>query len=430
VRHAAAAASPPVAMRANRIHLVLPSLRPHHIMSCSSAGSRSLPATSLHPALRSAVAMETSSSKLLHQLSLGGARSGTAMQFPSCTSPIGTGSGRSFSTEAAQEAHASEETAASTQTATVLYPLKPPKRKKTVTWYGTRISTDPTCPSVIKRKPTTPSQRHTAIIDKEYLWKGRPLKSLTLGLRSKGGRNNTGRITVRHRGGGNKRKYRIIDFHRAPPFHEGVITNVVERIEYDPNRSALIALLRRTTPGLGKAFSYIVCPLGIKIGQELESSRSQQVNLKEGNAMPLRFIQVGTLVHNIEMTPGRGAQLCRSAGTSAMLLEKDEATGLALLRMQSKEQRYVKLNCVATIGRVSNPEHMNQSMGKAGRNRWKGKRPTVRGVAMNPIDHPHGGGEGKKSGRGVSPWGWNTKGYKTVRRKNPMIRMPRWKAKL
>jgi len=311
----------------------------------------------------------------------------------------------------------------------------PKKARKAVTWYGTRISTDPTAPSVIRRRPTTPSQRHTAIIDKTYLWRGKPLKALTKGIKRSGARNNQGVTTVWVRGGGNKRRYRQVDFKRAHSHSTGIVTGTVERIEYDPNRTALIALLRHpqnTQEYQGvphAALSYIVCPRGIAVGNELVASRTELLDVKPGNSMQLRHIPVGTLVHNIEMRPGAGAQFCRSAGTSAQLLERDETRGLALLRMQSKEQRYVLISCMATVGEVSNPEHKNQTLGKAGRARWMGRRPKVRGVAMNPVDHPNGGGEGKKSGKGLSPWGMHSKGFKTVRKVRPFIKLQRWKAK-
>lgn len=289
---------------------------------------------------------------------------------------------------------------------------------------------DLTRPRVVQRKPTTPSQRHTALIDKSSLWRGGPKSRLTVGLRSRAGRCRTsGHITVRHRGGGNKRKYRIIDFKRTA--WSGVPA-LVERIEHDPIRSSLIALVRhkklcaavpnKTAP---ERYAYIVCPAGLELDSEIVASRTDAVDVKVGNAMLLKYIPVGTLVHNIEMQPGHGGQICRAAGTSAQVLERNEDTGLALLRLQSKEKRMVRLNCMATIGEVSNPEHKNQSYGKAGRMRWKGRRPKVRGVAMNPIDHPHGGGEGKTSGGrpSVSKWGMPTKGYRTrdKRKKNPLI---------
>lgn len=289
---------------------------------------------------------------------------------------------------------------------------------------------DLTRPRVVQRKPTTPSQRHTALIDKSKLWRGGPKSRLTVGLRSRAGRCRTsGHITVRHRGGGNKRKYRMIDFKRSA--WSGVPA-LVERIEHDPIRSSLIALVRhkklcaavpnRTPP---ERYAYIICPAGLELNSHIIASRTEPVDVKVGNAMLLKYIPVGTLVHNVEMHPGHGGQLCRAAGTSAQVLERNESTGLALLRLQSKEKRMVRLNCMATIGQVSNPEHKNQSFGKAGRMRWKGIRPTVRGVAMNPIDHPHGGGEGKTSGGrpSVSKWGKPTKGYRTrnKRKKNPLI---------
>ncbi|KAK4536023.1 hypothetical protein CDCA_CDCA07G2048 [Cyanidium caldarium] len=375
---------------------------------------------------------------------------------------------------------------------------------------------DPTRPRVIQRKPTTPSNRHTALIDYSVLHRGRPVKRLTAGRRRQtGGRNNQGRITAWHRGSGHKRLYRIIDFARR---NYAGLPGTVERVEYDPNRSGLIALLRypvpadreglsmagekrqrrkhrraraadaaaaadptpaaatlasearivyitappgelhaqswlssqtstaagsgsrasarpAATPPLGNSLlvlqkrnitskrspthlSYILCPQGIQIGQQLLSRLDGAVDPTPGNACPLRFLPIGTRVHNIEMRPGNGGQLCRSAGTSAQLLEKDERRSLALLRLQSKEVRYVHWNCMATVGAVSNPEHQNQSLGKAGRNRWRHRRPHTRGVAMNPVDHPHGGGEGKTSGGrpSVTPWGKPTKGYRTVRK--------------
>lgn len=297
--------------------------------------------------------------------------------------------------------------------------------------FATRVPDgDVTRPRVIQRKPTTPSQRHTALIDRSLLWKGRPLSRLTEGLPRRGGRSRTtGQITVRHRGGGHKRKYRLVDFKRS---HWTDIPGKVERVEYDPNRSAFIALLRHAkqcTPVPGKVrkerYAYILCPAGLKIGSEVVASRTGPVDVQVGNAMLLQHIPVGTKVHNVEIHPGHGGQLCRSAGTSAQLLERDTEKGLALLRLQSKEVRYVRINCMASIGEVSNPEHKNQSYGKAGRMRWKGWRPSVRGVAMNPVDHPHGGGEGKTSGGrpSVSKWSKPTKGYRTVRKKdvNPLI---------
>jgi len=311
---------------------------------------------------------------------------------------------------------------------------------KEIFWNGTKRSLDPTAPSVVPRRPTTPSQRHTAIIDKSLIWRKGPVSKLTVGLNKTGGRNNQGVITVRHRGGGAKRRYRLVDFKRVHPNDTSTIKGTVERIEYDPNRSAFIALLKHTiesTEGEGAApssaapLSYIICPRGITVGSELVASRARAVDVRPGNTMLLRYIPVGTVVHNIELKPGRGGQICRSAGTSAQVLEKDDAKGQSLLRLQSKEQRYVRTSCLATVGEVSNPEFKNQKLGKAGRSRWMGRRPSVRGVAMNPIDHPHGGGEGKTHHGGPprTPWGKLTKGLKTVRKDRPWIRLPRWKAR-
>ncbi len=248
---------------------------------------------------------------------------------------------------------------------------------------------DITCPPVIQRKPTTPSNRHTALTDKSMLYNGRPHPRLSVGLPKRAGRCRiTGRITVRRRGGGNKRLYRIIDFKRSSWSN---IPGVVQRIEYDPNRSALIALIRHKSKCAAvpnkvrpDRMAYILCPIGLKIGQEVIANKTGPVDVRVGNAMPLQYMPVGTVIHNIELRPGRGGQLCRSAGTSARVLERDEARGLALLRLQSKEQRLVHLSCMASVGQVSNPDHKNQSFGKAGRMRWKGIRPHVRGVAMNP----------------------------------------------
>lgn len=253
----------------------------------------------------------------------------------------------------------------------------------------TRGFCDITCPPVIQRKPTTPSNRHTALTDKSKLYKGRPHPRLSVGLAKRAGRCRiTGRITVRRRGGGNKRLYRIIDFKRS---RWSNIPGVVQRIEYDPNRSALIALVRHKSKCAAvpnkvrpDRMAYILCPIGLKIGQEVIASKTGPVDVRVGNAMLLQHMPVGTVVHNVELRPGRGGQICRSAGTSAQVLERDETRGLALLRLQSKEQRLVHLSCMASVGQVSNPEHKNQSFGKAGRMRWKGIRPHVRGVAMNP----------------------------------------------
>ena len=252
-------------------------------------------------------------------------------------------------------------------------------------------------------KPTTPSQRQLVLVDRSELHKGGPVKTLTEGLRSKGGRNNYGRITVRWRGGGHKRTYRVIDFRRR----KFDVSATVERLEYDPNRTAFIALIRYED---GEQ-AYILAPQRLQPGDKVVSG--ERADIKPGNAMPLKNIPVGTIVHNVELKPGRGGQMARAAGTYVQLVGRD--AGLALLRMSSGEVRMVRTECMATIGAVSNPDQQNISIGKAGRNRWKGRRPSVRGVAMNPVDHPHGGGEGRTSGgrHPVTPWGKSTKGKKT-----------------
>ena len=252
-------------------------------------------------------------------------------------------------------------------------------------------------------KPTTPGQRQLVIVDRSDLWKGKPEKSLTEGLRSQGGRNSTGRVTVRFRGGGHKRRYRIIDFKR----NKFDVAATVERLEYDPNRSAFIALVRYEDGEL----AYILAPQRLGAGDQVVTV--QRVDIKPGNALPLKNIPVGTVVHNVELKPGKGGQLARSAGTYVQLVGKDQ--GYAQLRLSSGELRMVRGECMATIGAVSNPDQQNISLGKAGRKRWLGRRPHVRGVAMNPIDHPHGGGEGRTSGgrHPVTPWGKPTKGKKT-----------------
>ena len=252
-------------------------------------------------------------------------------------------------------------------------------------------------------KPTTPGQRQLVLVDHSELHKGRPVKKLTEGLRSKGGRNNHGRITMRYRGGGHKRRYRLVDFTRRK--FDMVAT--VERLEYDPNRTAFIALIKYDD---GEQ-SYILAPQRLQPGDKVVSG--ERVDIKPGNAMPLKNIPVGTIVHNVELKPAAGGQLARAAGSYVQLVGRD--AGLALLRMSSGEVRMVRTECMATIGAVSNPDQQNISIGKAGRNRWKGRKPSVRGVAMNPIDHPHGGGEGRTSGgrHPVTPWGKSTKGKKT-----------------
>jgi large subunit ribosomal protein L2 len=252
-------------------------------------------------------------------------------------------------------------------------------------------------------KPTTPGQRQLVLVDRSELHKGGPVKTLTEGLRSKGGRNNYGRITVRWRGGGHKRTYRIIDFRRR----KFDMSATVERLEYDPNRTAFIALIRYED---GEQ-AYILAPQRLQAGDKVVSG--ERTDIKPGNAMQLKNVPVGTIVHNVELKPGRGGQMARAAGTYVQLVGRD--AGLALLRMASGEVRMVRTECMATIGAVSNPDQQNVSIGKAGRNRWLGKKPSVRGVAMNPVDHPHGGGEGRTSGgrHPVTPWGKSTKGKKT-----------------
>lgn len=257
--------------------------------------------------------------------------------------------------------------------------------------------------------PITPSTRELVQVDRSTLYKGQPVKHLTEGLTAKGGRNNNGRITMRRRGGGHKRRYRIIDFKRR----KFDMAATVERLEYDPNRSAFIALIRYEDGEL----SYILAPQRLKTGDMVVSG--QRVDVKPGNAMPLNSIPVGTIVHNVEMKPGKGGQIARAAGTYVQLVGRD--AGLALLKLSSGELRMVDGNGMATIGAVSNPDQGNINLGKAGRNRWLGKRPSVRGVAMNPVDHPHGGGEGRTSGgrHPVSPWGKPTKGKRTRKRTKP-----------
>jgi len=252
--------------------------------------------------------------------------------------------------------------------------------------------------------PTTPSQRQLVIVDRSSLYKGKPVKALTEGLASKGGRNNTGRITVRFQGGGHKRTYRLIDFKRRKFDIEGT----VERIEYDPNRSAFIALIKYAD---GEQ-RYIIAPQRLAPGDKVIAS-DKVVDIKPGNTMPLQSIPVGTIIHNVEMKPGKGGQIARSAGAYAQLVGRD--AGLAILRLNSGEQRLVPGTCLASIGAVSNPDHGNTNDGKAGRSRWRGKKPHVRGVVMNPVDHPHGGGEGRTSGgrHPVTPWGKPTKGART-----------------
>lgn len=253
-------------------------------------------------------------------------------------------------------------------------------------------------------KPITPGLRQLVIVDRSGLYKGKPEKSLTEGLSSKGGRNNTGRITVRFRGGGHKRTYRVVDFKRRARLGD---TATVQRIEYDPNRTAYIALIAYED---GEK-AYILAPQRLSAGDKVTAA--EQADIKPGNAMPIGNIPVGTVVHNIETKIGRGGSVARSAGSYAQIVGRDR--GYVAVRLGSGEQRLVHGRCFATVGAVSNPDHMNISMGKAGRSRWLGKRPHNRGVVMNPIDHPHGGGEGRTSGgrHPVTPWGKPTKGHKT-----------------
>lgn len=259
-----------------------------------------------------------------------------------------------------------------------------------------------------KYQPTTPGRRGMTAYTFEEVTKEKPEKALTVPLKSTGGRNNTGRITSRHRGGGHKRKYRLIDFRRDK---DGVPATVAA-IEYDPNRSARIALLHYAD---GEK-RYILAPVGLKVGDRVESGEG--ADIRPGNALPLKHIPVGTMVHNIEMRPGKGGQLVRAAGAAAQLMAKEGKN--ATLRLPSGEFRMVNLECRATVGQVGNLEHENLEIGKAGRSRWLGRRPQTRGVAMNPVDHPHGGGEGKSPigmPSPVTPWGKPTLGYRTRRKK-------------
>ena len=270
-------------------------------------------------------------------------------------------------------------------------------------------------------RPMTPSQRQLVLVDRSELHKGAPVKALTKGLTKKGGRNNQGRISMRHRGGGHKRRFREIDFKRR----KLGVPATVERLEYDPNRSAFIALIRYRDGEL----AYILAPQRLQAGDEVVAA--ERADIKPGNAMPMRNMPVGTIIHNIEMRPGKGAQIARAAGNYAQLIGKD--AGYALLRLSSGEQRMVRAECMATVGAVSNPDNQNTNMGKAGRNRWLGRRPHVRGVAMNPVDHPHGGGEGRSSGgrHPVTPWGVPTKGKRTrsSKRSDKLILRSRHRAK-
>jgi large subunit ribosomal protein L2 len=252
--------------------------------------------------------------------------------------------------------------------------------------------------------PTSPGRRQLVTVSRAELWGGAPVKTLTEGLNRSGGRNNAGRITAFHRGGGHKRSYRMVDFKRTK--YDAVGT--IERLEYDPNRTAFIALVKYADEEL----AYIIAPQRLAAGDKVVSTRGT-ADVKPGNTMPLERMPVGTIVHNVEMKPGKGGQIARSAGAYAQYVGRDQ--GWAILRLNSGEQRRVHGTCLATVGAVSNPDHGNTSLGKAGRSRWLGRKPVNRGVTMNPVDHPHGGGEGRTSGgrHPVSPWGKPTKGKKT-----------------
>jgi len=260
---------------------------------------------------------------------------------------------------------------------------------------------------LIQKKPTTPTQRFTTVSSFEEISTSRPYKPLTVALRSKGGRNCTGRITMRHRGGGHRRRLRIIDFKRDK---YDMPANVLT-IEYDPNRSARIALVEYQD---GEK-RYIICPSGLEVGASIISGDA--TDIKVGNSTTLRRIPPSTQIHNIELVKGKGGQIVRSAGSSAQIMAKEDK--YAHIKLPSGEIRLIDINCYATIGQISNIEHEGISLGKAGRSRWLGRRPRVRGVVMNPIDHPHGGGEGKSSGgrHPSTPWGKPTKGYKTRKKK-------------
>ncbi|GAB4131808.1 MAG: 50S ribosomal protein L2 [Rhodothalassiaceae bacterium] len=257
-------------------------------------------------------------------------------------------------------------------------------------------------------KPVTASQRGLVLVDRSQLWKGKPVKKLTEGLTKSGGRNNNGHVTARRRGGGHKRTYRIVDFKRR----KWDVEATVERLEYDPNRTAFIALVKYADGEL----AYIIAPQRLSVGDVVIAGA--RVDVKPGNAMPLSAIPVGTIVHNIELKAGAGGKIARSAGTYAQIVGRDQ--GYVVLRLSSGEQRRVRAECMATVGAVSNPDKQNETLAKAGRSRWLGKRPSVRGVAMNPVDHPHGGGEGRTSGgrHPVTPWGKPTKGRKTRNNKS------------
>jgi large subunit ribosomal protein L2 len=256
--------------------------------------------------------------------------------------------------------------------------------------------------------PTSPARRGLILVDKSALWKGGPVKALTEGKKKTGGRNNKGHVTSRGIAGGHKQRYRFIDFKRRNWGVEGT----VERIEYDPNRTAFIALI---SYGEGDV-SYIIAPQRLAVGDKIVADKKTDV--KPGNAMELGQVPVGTIVHNVEMKPGKGGQIARSAGTYVQVVGRDR--GMVIVRLNSGEQRYIHANCMGTVGAVSNPDNANTNLAKAGRNRWKGIRPLTRGVAKNPVDHPHGGGEGRTSGgrHPVTPWGKPTKGARTRNNKS------------
>ena len=258
-----------------------------------------------------------------------------------------------------------------------------------------------------KFNPTTPGQRNLVLVDKSDLYKGKPVKKLTEGLSKSGGRNNSGHVTSWHRGGGHKRRYRMVDFKRT----KSGIPATVERLEYDPNRTAFIALI---TYEDGEQ-SYILAPQRLAVGDTVVSS--DKADIKPGNTLSLKVIPVGTILHNVEMKPEKGGQIARAAGSYVQLVGRQD--GYAQVKMTSGELRLIPERCLATVGAVSNPDNMNQNLGKAGRKRHMGKRPSVRGVVMNPFDHPHGGGEGRTSGGRdpVTPWGKKTRGPKTRKNK-------------
>ena len=270
-------------------------------------------------------------------------------------------------------------------------------------------------------KPTTPAQRQLVIVDRSELYKGKPVKKLTEGKNKSGGRNNYGRLTAFRVGGGHKQSYRIIDFKRR----KFDVTATVERLEYDPNRTSFIALIKYSDGEL----AYIIAPQRLAVGDVVVSS--EKADIKPGNTIPLKNIPVGTIIHNVEMKEGKGGQLARAAGTYVQLVGKD--SGYAQVKLRSGELRLIRSDCLATIGAVSNPDNQNAVIGKAGRSRWLGVRPCVRGVAMNPVDHPHGGGEGRTSGgrHPVTPWGKGTKGTKTrsKKKKNKLILRSRHQGK-